>query len=253
MERHKPIFLSSAQASNKDLTKGKCTWFFQTPMQINGGQIGLAEFSYTNFFINISAALGNNKIYLSDDANNNTKYAITLGDGSYEYSSLNDFIGAWQQATLGKKIFSIQANMNTNQIAIVFDNVTGWYVYWGAGSCYAINGFTSGQYVPASKSCTAYYVEYGPSVAQYGNVKSLQLSCDVTTDTISNGKSSNVIFQSTPNVDVGMTQSDRPFNIIYCNLTNSNFSSITIQVFDQDDVPINFSYEFSLSLLIKYA
>lgn len=253
-QKNKAYFLSSAQASVKSLDTGRATFLMQNPIEFPDAQVGLVEFSFTNFFINISAALANNKLYYSDDALDATKYTITIPDGSYSLSALNDYITSTQQAQVGvaQIIFSLIANYSTNTVGIQFGNVTGWYVSFSAGTCWLINGFTLNQFVPASKNNTAYYIEYGANVAAYNNITSIQVSLDLTTDTISNGKGSSIIYQTTPIAEVGSTQSDRPNKIIFADLTNSRFSSITVQLTDQNGVPLRMSEDFSITLLIRY-
>ena len=252
MNRNKVLFLNSSQADQKLLGSGTATWFFLNPLEFSEAQLGLLEFSFTNWFINISAALGNNHLYLSNDAAVPQKYTIVIPDGSYSADALAKFLTAEQQATLGQTIFTLQPNYSTNRIGIVFGNVTQWYVYFAADSCYGINGFTSLQCVPASKSNTAYYVEYGGATAAYNNITALQVSCDLTTDSISNGKSSSVIFQTTPTTEPGSTESVRPTNIIYSTLANTRFSSITIRVTDQDGNAVRMSEDFSTTLIVRY-
>jgi hypothetical protein len=252
MQQNKVFFLSSAQADLKDLSTGQATWFFSNPIEFANAQMGLVEFSFTNWFINISAALANNKLYYSDDPLDPTKYLITIPDGSYSLTALSDFLTSEQQAALGQVIFSLQPNYSTNKCGILFGNIAGWYVSFSAGTCYAINGFALNQFVPAGKSNTAFYIEYGANTASFNNITALQVSCDLTTDSISNGKSSSVIYQTSPTSEVGATQSDRPNNVVYCTLTNTRFSSITIRITDQSDNAVTLSEDFSVSLIVRY-
>jgi hypothetical protein len=252
MVKNKVIFLSSAQASSKDLSQGVATYLFQNPFDIPNAQVGLLEFSFTNFFINISAAIGNNKFYYSNDSLNPTKFTITIPDGSYSLSSLNDYLTQQQPALSGSVVFSLLPNYSTNKIAIVFTSITGYYVHFGADSPFELMGFTNGQNVPASKNNTSSYVEYAPNIAQFNNITSIKVRCDLTTDTISNGRSSSIIFQTAPIVEVGSVQTDRAYNIAYCDLTTTRFSSITIQLLDQLDRPITVTEDYSITLIIRY-
>ena len=249
---NKTIFLASAKASIKDLTQGIATWQFQNPLQFSGAELGLVEFSFTNFIINVSAALGNNHIYYSDDGALVTKYDIVIPDGSYNVASLNDYVVSAQQATIGSQVFALVANYSTAKVGIQFGNVAGWYVHFGAASPYTLMGFTNGQNVPATKNCTAYYIEYAGVVAQFNNVTALKVNVDLTSDTISDGKSSSVIYQTSPTVEPGSTQSDRPSNILWCALTSTSFSQVTVRILDQNDAALYMNEDFSVTLTIKY-
>ena len=125
-------------------------------------------------------------------------------------------------------------------------------MHFVATSPLALLGFAALQNVPASKTNTAYYVEYAPNTAAFNNITSMQVACDLTSDTISNGLASNIIFQTTPTVDVGSTQSDRPQKITFCSLTDSTISQVTITIKDQNGAVINMAEDFSATLLIKY-
>lgn len=252
MLKQKVIFLSSAKASIKDLTKGEATFLQRNPIQFDNAQLGLTEFDFTNFFINVSAALGNNKVYYSDDGADATKYTITVPDGSYSLSALNDYVGAQQAATVGNVIFSFIPNYSTNKAGIQFGNVVNWYVHFGADSPYTLLGFSNGQNVPVGKANTAYYVEYGGAVAAFNNITSLKVWCNLTTDSISNTESSSVIYQTIPTVDVGSTQASTPQKPLFCDMAVQNISQITVRILDQNDNPVNMSEDFSITLVVRY-
>lgn len=252
MQKNKSIFLSSALASSKNLAAGQATWYFQNPLKFKDAQLGLIEFSFTNWFINISSVLGNNTINYSNDPAVLNKYTITIPDGSYSLAALNDYVTANQQAAQGFIVFSFGANYSTNKVSIAFGNLTGWYVHFTAASPLVLLGFTALQNVPASKTNTAYYVESAPNIAAFNNITSLQVACDLTTDTISNGYAGSVIFQTSPVADVGSTQSDRPQKVTFCTLTDTSISSITIRILDQTGATINMAEDFSTTLIIKY-
>ncbi len=252
MEKQKVIFLSSAQASIKDLTSGTATFLLRNPIQFSRSQIGLNEFSFTNWFINISAAIGNNHLYYSDDPANETKYDITIPDGSYSLSALNDYVVAEQASVVGNVIFNIVPNYSTNKAGIQFGNVAGWYVHFGATSPYTLLGFANGQEVPVGKANTNYYIEYGGSTAAFNNITLLKVWCNLTTDSISNTDQSSVIYQTSPTVDVGSTQSSTPHNMLWMDMPIQNISQITVRILDQSDTPVNMSEDFSITLAIRY-
>jgi hypothetical protein len=251
--RHQAIFLNYAQAVNKDLTIGRATWMMQNQADFEGAlnpQVGLLEFSFTNFFVNVTSTT--NTLYFSNDTANPTKYAITIPVGSYSVNGLNTIVAAQEQMLAGSIIFSLQGNYATNQLGIVFGNVTGWYVHFGGNSPYTLCGFANGQNVPATKANTANYVEYAPNTASFNSVTTIQVACDLTSASISNGAASNIIYQTTPTVSIGSTQSDRPTNIVYCALTNTRFSEVSIRLIDQNNSPISMYDYFAVTLVVTY-
>lgn len=247
----KTIFLSSAQASIKDLAHGRATWQFRNPLQFSDAELGLFEFSFTNFFINISAALGNNHLFYSDDIANEHKYDITIPDGSYSVSALNDFLVAEQQAALGFQVFALVANFSTSKVGIQFANVVNWYVHFDATSPFTLMGFAAAQNVPVTKACTAYLIEYASATAAFNNITALKIAMDLTTDTVSNGNGSSVIYQTSPIVEPGSTQSDRPSNVLWCALTVPTFSQVSVRILDQNDAEVLMNEEFSLTVCIR--
>jgi hypothetical protein len=130
--------------------------------------------------------------------------------------------------------------------------VVNWYVHFGATSPYTLLGFVNGQNVPVGKANTAYYVEYGAATAAFNNITSLKVWCNLTTDSISNTEQSSVIFQCSPTVEVGSTQSSAPNNIMFCDMPVQNISQIFVKILNQNDQPIVMTEDFSMSIVVKY-
>lgn len=251
-DRQKVIFLNSAQATNKSLSNGEASFILRNPIQFKNAQVGLNHFSFTNFFINISAALGNNVLYYSDDGTNTTKYSITIPNGSYSLIALDSFLANEQNSAQGKLIFNIVPNYSTNKAGIQYGATAGWFVHFGADSPFTLLGFTNGQNVPASKNATAYYIEYGPTAASFNNITSLKVWTNLTTDSISNTQSSSVIYETSPAVEVGSTQNDAIHNIMWCGCASTSISQIIIRLLDQNEAAVNMTEDFSVALIIKY-
>ncbi len=247
------LFLNSSSATSKDLSKGVASWQVIDPMRFNDSPtIGVERFVFTNYFANITAVLGNNKWYYSDDSLE-TKYHVPIPDGSYSVSELNTILTQYQQSTHGVVYFSIGANYSTNKVYIQFGTTTGWYVHFDTDSPFAMTGFTSGQNVPASKSNTALYVEYAGSNAAFNTVQSIKVGTNICNHSISNGKNSNVIYQTTPVVLVGSVQQDLPYNVMYlhANELRNNVSTVTVFLYDQNDAALAMSEDFQITLVIK--
>ena len=252
---HKTIFLDSSQATVFDLSRGYARFILAEPFGgIPEAQIAASQFSFTNFFINVSATIGNNKIYYSDDALDETKYTITIPDGSYSVSDLNNYISNYLKANhAGVALFSLVPNYPTNKIGIQFANVVGWYVHFGADSPFTLLGFANGQEVPVGKSNTAYYIEFGANTAQFNNVINVKVATNLTNDSISNTNQSSIILSTVPVVDVGSTQTTQIYTLLWMESTplRDKITNIELQVLDQNDTPLLLSEHFTLTLLIK--
>jgi hypothetical protein len=253
MIARKVIFLDSAQATTKDLSIGRASFEYPQPVEAFPGsvKIALTSFRYTNFFINISAP--NNVIYYSDDALTPQKYTITIPGGSYGWSDLNDFIQQQQMAQAGVAavIWTIQPNYSTGKISVVFGNVVGWFVNFEATSP-SILGFGV-QHVPVTDANTAYYSEAAPNAASFNSVDQVKVSTDLSTDSIDNSAlSSNIIYTSTPVVSIGSVQKDEPQHLLTLESykLTQKCSSIMVQILDQNNIPINLSEDFSLSIIV---
>lgn len=249
--KHKTIFLQSSQASEVDLSLGRARWILQQPILFQEAQIACHEFTYTNYFINVSASIGNNMFYYSDDANASMKYSATIPDGCYTISSYNDILVTNQQARLGKIVFQVLPNVSSGKAYILFNTETGYYVHFAKKS--TLLGFDIGDY-PANKSNVAYAYEVAQSVARFNNVEQIQVTCNLTNDSISNTQRSSVIHTVTPTVGTGYTESSKHYNLLWMNapmLANST-SEITISLSDQSGAPLFLTENFSVTLLVKY-
>lgn len=252
---HKTVFLDSAQATVKDLTTGYARFILSDPFgSIPDAQIAAQQFSFTNWFVNVSAALGNNKLYYSDDALDETKYTITIPDGSYSINDLNSYVSNYLKANhAGVALFTLTPNYPTNKIGIQFGNVVGWYVHFDADSPYTLLGFANPQNVPVGKSNVAYYIEYGGSTAAFNNITNLKVWINLTSDSISNSSQSNIILTTVPIVEVGSTQTTQIYTLLWMESTplRDKITNIEVRILDQLDRPLLLSEDFTLTLLIK--
>ena len=252
---HKTIFLDSAAATVKDLSRGYARFILSEPFgSFTNPQIAAQQFSFTNFFINVSATLGNNKIYYSDDALDVTKYTITVPDGSYSINDLNSYVSSYLKANhAGVALFTLAPNYPTNKIGIQFGNVVGWFVHFSADSPFTLLGFANGQDVPATQANTAYYIEFGGASAQFNNIQNIKVTTNLTSDSISNTNQSNVILTTVPVVEVGSTQTTQVYTLLWLESTplRDKITNIEVQIIDQHDQPLNLSEDYTLTLLIR--
>lgn len=252
---HKTIFLDSSQATVCDLTRGYANFILAEPFGgIPDAQIAAQSFSFTNFFQNISATIGNDTIYYSDDPLNDSKYSIVIPAGSYSINDLNTYITNYLKAAhAGVALFSLVPSYPTNKIGVQFGNVAGWYVSFKADSPFTLLGFTNGQFVPATKANVAYHMEYGTNIAAFNNIINVKVATNLTNDSISNTNQSSVILTTAPVVDVGSVQSTQIYTLLWLESSplRDKITSIEIRVLDQNDQPLLLSEHFQLTLLVK--
>lgn len=255
MPGQKVIFLDSAQATTKTLATGYASWILQEPFgNLPGAQICASQFSFTNFFINVSAAIGNNHFYYSNDPLDLTKFDITIPDGSYSFTDLNTFItNEVKAAQTGNEIFTLVANYSTNKIGVLFGNFAGWYIHFSAASPFTLLGFAALQNVPATQSNVAYYQEFGAATATFNNITNLKVSTNLSNDSISNTNQSSIILTAVPTVSVGSTQTTEIQNLLWLASTplESKITEIRVQILDQNDATVNLSEDFTLTLIVR--
>lgn len=251
----KAIFLSTATATVKDLTRGFGQWNINESLSFRGlkPEIALHSVTYQNFFVNISAALGNNHIYFSDDPIDDTKYDITVPDGSYDLTTLNDYLVVQQNTLVSAHIFDILPDYTLNKAVINF-LVAGWYLNFPVTS--TLLGFTNGYY-PAGQSSTVGELDYAANFAHFNNVELVQVECNLCNDALAGSGllHTNIIYRSAPTVPIAYQMHDTPINLIYLpsDVLTGCINEITVTLSDQNGNPINLLGEdFNLSIIIKY-
>lgn len=273
----KCLFLSTATATTKDLTTGSARWALSEPLRFaesknqgavqswppttvaQGGrypEVAVHQFSYVNWFINISAALNNNVFYFSDDALDDTKYTITIPDGSYDIVSLNTFVVAAQLASgAAVHVFNLNPNYSTNRVVIEF-LLANWYVNIPPTDIVTLLGFPTAYY-PADQASDIGETIEATNVAVFNNIQTVNISSNLTNNALAGTslRQSNIIFSSVPSSPVGYAVNDTPPNLLWIvsELLTGSVSEIALQLVDQTGTPINTSdEEYSLTLLIKY-
>lgn len=245
----KVLFLHSASATSKDMLNGTATWHLLEPIRFDHASIACHEFSFTNFFMNVSAAQGNNTIYYSNDAATPTKYNVVIPDGSYNVETFDSVLSAAQQASVGSIIFNVLPNQSTNKCYLTF-NSAGWYVTFQAD--HVVTGFIAGNY-PANKVSTAHQVVYATNTASFNGVEQINVSCNLTNDSVSNTMRSSVIHTCTPSTQVSAVENSKHYNLIWLDapMLANQTSEITISLTDQNANPIMMYENFSVTLLIN--
>jgi hypothetical protein len=253
MQARKVLYFNSAQATSKTLASGIARFQYSQPIEpfLPSCKVALTQFNYTNFFINISAP--NNVINYSDNAVLPQKYTITIPNGSWGLSDLNDYCASQQMSQVGVLVFALEANYSVGKVAITFQNVTGWFVNLVATSP-SILGFTLPQHVPVTDNNAAYYSQLGNNAASFNTITQVKVLSNLVQDGIDNSAlSSNVLHISTPTVGIGSVQADQPTNLLTLESTilgTGKVSEINFQIVDQNNSPINLSEDFGITLIV---
>lgn len=198
-----------------------------------------AKFWYT--FKNISVAKNNNKIYLTDNVGIPSKYTITLDDGLYSLTQLNNAIN-YAVVALGLPSGTLTLVGDQATSKVIFTLITGYQLYFGVNSCYQLVGTNSLQKIPAGGLTTSTYSEKAPSVATFSSLTSVLFHCSLVSNSILNGRGSDVICSVEPEVSVGSLQVYRPYipiKIPCPNLYNSKIDEITMYITDQNGNPLD--------------
>lgn len=259
--KNQALFLNSTRAKSKNLSQGSAVFEMNPPLHFNiegkghSPEIAVHGISFVNFFINISASIGNNHIYYSDDALDDTKYDIKISDGCYSVETLNIYVTKAQAEQVGQVIFQLLPNNSTNGTYIVFGSVTGWYVYFQAADTpYSILGWNSGDYVPSSKSCVVNEIEESPNSASFAIYTSINVWTNLSNSTYFGGEKEGIIYESRPIAPIGSVQLDQPNNLLWADSPEltSDFTIVTIQLRDQNGDPVDTNGEdFSVTLQIR--
>lgn len=259
-----PLFLSSAEASHTDLSQSRATFQLETPIVFpKGSAVKLAcqKVEYTNFFYNVSAAIGNNTMYYTDTLATPQKYNITIPDGDYNVEELSDKIALGLVANgHDADLWKFQADNSTGRVFVYIHDI-GWQVNFAANSPYALLGFTSGQKVPSAAltvasladTTAADYNELGASQATLNSVSTVYLHTSLTNQSTYCNKSSNIVMTASPNADTGALCTVADYNLTWVptTLEGSSVSSITIFLTDQNDKTIALTDNFSCSLILR--
>jgi len=251
------LILNSANATTVDLTTGSASFVLSEQLSFTDRlpKIAVNSFSFTNWFLNISAALGNNKIYYSDDTLDKTKYTITVPDGSYTPETLNTFIvNELADQAVAPGLFQILPDYSQNKIYIQYAATTGWFVRMHTDSPYTVLGLTVSTSYPASESNTASEVVYADTTAAFNNIETINVKTNLSNNFIYGTNQSSVLFSTGLTAQVGYVQQTAPYNLLWSDsrTLQSGISEIVISITDQNDAAVNMSENFIVTLQIRY-
>jgi hypothetical protein len=252
------IFLNSASSSYTDLSTGRANWVMNPPINFPARaklKVCLHSFSFTNFFVNISAVKSNNKFYYTDDIALPEKYSITIPDGSYSVSDLSEAINI---AVINNghtdNLIVLTPDFASNRVVFTISTV-GWQIYMkGLDTPYVLLGCNANQTIPAGALTTvANYSELAPKVAAFNDLLNIYVHTNLSNNSIFGGVQSNIIANVIPTSSIGSVQNSEPTNLMFIDaseLAGSSLNNISVYLTNQVNEPISLSDHFSLTLLV---
>lgn len=258
-----PFFLSSDTSESPNIIKSTdgstFTVFLQpsvaVPPNAKNIKVFTPETKFWYTFKNISVAKANNKLYITNDAGNPTKYTLTIDDGLYSLSELENALD-YQIVLAGLPTGTLQLSADNATGKVIFTLASGYQIYFGTNSCYVLLGCTNLQKIPSGGLTGALYSEKAPSVATFSNLTSVLFHCSLVSNSILNGRGSDVIASVAPNTTVGSLQIDRPYNVIKVpcpNLQNITINQITVSITDQLGNLLDTNSEtFQITVVLEY-
>lgn len=252
----KTVFFNSSHAS--PTLKSQYTLSLPGGLTLREGDtIALQSLTAPYCVFNISSFYNNNSFsYIF----NGTTYTMTVRDGYYTITDLNNLLQATMKAnghyrldSVGTEVYYLKIYYNPNLYAVQlncsvisstlpvgYTNPQNFYTS-GADTCMqlvipATNitqmfGFVPGTY-PAAPQSTAYSTvsTKTPNGAQ---VNSFILTCSLVNNTL-NPSRSDAFYSFAPNVSFGQNINVQPNNLIWMPTRAGSYSSITIQFLDQN-------------------
>jgi len=271
----KTIFLSSAAASVVDLTTASAKWYLNEPLRFTvtrdgadrpvdwGGaktvqlypEVGVHDFSFINFFINISSTLGNNTFTYTDGL---VTYTCTFPDGNWDIASYNAYLKQHQIDNTGGFVrFQILPNYVLSKAYLQFEAAphgVGYQAVFAVNS--TLTGFTAGSY-PAALSLGSETI-VATNTARFNLIESVNVTTNLSNNCIASfgglGQQSNILLSVIPTAGIGYSQYVEPSNIIYVpsEVLTGSVSEIQVQLKDQLGRSINMTENFHVTLSIRY-
>lgn len=197
--------------------------FFQPPLNLEGRyECGLLYFSVFNTIPNINDT---NNIFSYGEVNDQIK----IPRGSYDLHDICEYL----KHNVKDCELKLESNINTSTCYLFCTKPINFDVNNSVGN---LLGFP-GTKLEANK----WHASTNPM--DILPVSLIRIECDLVHGSYTNGKSSHIIYEFIPDVPPSFRFLEKPKNIIYYPITNSNISSFTIQVVDQLGDHIDFGGE----------
>ena len=211
-------------------------------------QIGIYSAQIYNFFINISAAVGNNNIRIITPGA--VAINLVIPDGFYSISKISEMVDLLltnvNSAYTG--MVSFLPIFACNKCAIKF-LVAGWSINWLANSFYALVGFGLGVITAPSDL----YTFLSPNEVNLNIVSLININTNLSNDTLNDGIQSSIIAQVPVDVDPGDLINYNPGTVLMTKtitLSSSCLNYISVQL-TNGITPLVSTYGFKVCIKLK--
>ena len=199
-------------------------------------EIGLVNLETYYSFPNISASLQNNSFVYN---NGTTTKTITIPDGSYDITDINNTIQQGMQKngdSTDKNYFISLLVNNATLKSIVNITKKGYTVdFTGSNSLRNLLGFNSVVLQEGYNIST--------NIVNILNTNTIQINCNIISGSYNNGSQSTVLYSYFPSVAPGYKIIQTPVNIVYLPLVGDHIFSIRIWITDQNGNIMDFRGE----------
>ena len=249
-------FLTTANATTKNLTTSSASWNLNPPQSYDAKRkyrVAMSDFSMTNFFLNVSAAIGNN-VFTYVSSTGPTTYTITIPDGSYSVDQLSQAINNGViNAGNPTGLITLTPDFSTGTVLFTI-STAGWKIQFPAGSPYVLLGCTLAQSIPTGGGYSlGLYSELAPNQATFNSILSIYIHTSLTNDSIFAGIPGNVLQSVIPVVPIGSVQDTEPTNLIWIpatTLPGQSLNQVSVYLTDQNGKTINMVDDYSVTLLV---
>lgn len=251
------IFISSDNA-NSTTSNNVMTSYFQTPYEIPATakniSVYLRELNIVNFFINISEAKNNNKIYFTTSSSVPQQHLITVEDGAYDLDTLVAAIKYKLSSVIASTVvadFNMYGDDATQKVVIKIPTSFGVKIPAAMAN---LIGFVDDYTIFNSTTDVKYY--YATSRAKFNPNISLIIASSITSSQIYQGQITNVLATVAIDAPVGSLitykSSPDPLKIYQPSLQGSKISQLSISIYNQVFEPILITENFTAIITIEY-
>ncbi|KAE9522728.1 hypothetical protein AGLY_016875 [Aphis glycines] len=212
-------------------------------------EIALLCLQSFNSFPNINENNNKFSIQIVDDENNYTPMMcyIKLEEGCYEIEDINQRvkkqIDDYNSENLTKLTFDISVDPNDFRSYIKCNGILHFEIPFSMATVF---GFEKRQYKPE------YAIHRSEKAVNLNTINSIKVMCNIAQGSFNNHLQSHLIYEFFPSGRTGSKVIQSPPNLIYYKLNKTNIDSITVQLVDQDQKPIdNFGETLTIVLHIK--
>jgi len=206
---------------------------FDTPIHLNPSKtytMALVNIETYHSFPNVDSS--NNQFTYTAD-NGKLWQTVTIPEGSYEITDLNNLLKASLAAQGHQDVIELQPNLNTLKCVLTIKKLDFAVSFEAARSLRNVLGFGEKIYRYNAQP------HEGVNNVNIMNVNSILVHCDVIGGSYVNGQSFPTLFSFFPNVPPGYKIVQSPHNLVYLPVTRHVISDMRVWLTDQNNRPLN--------------